>query len=201
MSIEYDIYLKKHIQNVIHSANWLLSNIPVDRINDILPDLNTNDLGPQLMVHDQSKFGLEYTPYDKYFYGDSTDPEVKKDFDFAWLHHLRNNPHHWQHWVLIDDDGEFDAGQYKIKALDIPDNYILEMIADWWSFSWNKHYEILNENQLSQEDSSRTVGLDEIFKWYSDHRVQMVLSDLTRTKVEMLLDEIKTKLAEIDLQS
>lgn len=193
MSIEYDIYLKKHIQCVIHAANWLVNNL-AEKLNDILPDLNTNELGPQLTTHDQSKFGIEYVPYDRYFYGDSTDPVVQKNFDVAWLHHIHKNPHHWQYWVLINDDGEFNAGQYKIKAIDIPDNYILEMIADWWSFSWNKHYQIINDNGISSDEASKTVGLDEIFDWYSDHRTKMVLSDDTRMKVELILDEMKNVL-------
>lgn len=32
--------------------------------------------------------------------------EVVENFNRAWLLHIHRNPHHWQHWVLINDDPE-----------------------------------------------------------------------------------------------
>ena len=62
--------------------------------------------------------------------------------------------------------------------LDMPDEYILEMICDWWSFSWAKG------------------DLYEIFNWYNERKSYIKLSDETREKVEGVLDTIKDKLDE-----
>jgi hypothetical protein len=69
----------------------------------------TSDVKPPLHyvteVVDLSKFDdAEYEAYDKYFHGPSKTAEVKAAFDVAWLHHIHMNPHHWQHWVLVNDD-------------------------------------------------------------------------------------------------
>ena len=50
--------------------------------------------------------------------------------------------------------------------------YIIEMICDWWSFSWKKG-ELL-----------------EIFDWYDSHLPNMKLSELTQNKVETILNRI-----------
>ena len=45
----------------------------------------------------------EYFAYATYFYGKKTS-QVEKNFDYAWLHHQKENPHHWQYWLLHNDD-------------------------------------------------------------------------------------------------
>ena len=60
--------------------------------------------------------------------------------------------------------------------MDMPYNYIVEMICDWWAFSWK------DEN------------LNEIFEWYEEHKEYMKLSDTTRHTVETILIRIKEKL-------
>ena len=77
-----------------------------------------------IAAHDMSKFQLkEYDAYDKYFYSNRT-KEVEKAFNYAWLHHIHANPHHWQYWVLKHDDEPEEA-------LEMPVEYVYEMIADW----------------------------------------------------------------------
>ena len=55
----------------------------------------------------------------------------------------------------------------------MPDEYIIEMICDWLSFSLAKD------------------NLYELFDWYNQHKNYMKLSDKTRDKVEYILDKIK----------
>jgi hypothetical protein len=127
------------------------------------------DILDQLNLHDASKYtDEEYKAYDDYFYGIKT-KKVKNDFDYAWLHHIHQNPHHWQHWVLINDED----GTY---ALEMPENYVIEMISDWWSFS------------------HKTGNLSEIFEWYKSHKKNMILHENTRKLVEEILDKIKKEL-------
>lgn len=80
--------------------------------------------------HDVTKFDpAEYDAYDQYFYGKNSESEaVKGEFDRAWLHHLHKNSHHWQHWVLINDDD-------RTKGLDMDLYSVIEMISDWLSFA------------------------------------------------------------------
>lgn len=45
-------------------------------------------------------------------------------FDFAWLLHQKRNRHHWQWWILPEDEGG-------IKMLAMPHKYYKEMLCDW----------------------------------------------------------------------
>ena len=58
----------------------------------------------------------------------------------------------------------------------MPYNYIIEMICDWWAFSWN------------------SGNLNEIFDWYDEHKDYMKLSEKTHKMVEDILSKIKDKL-------
>lgn len=169
MSKEYNDYLYEHIGAVRNAAAWMADNLGIVRDMTSV-EQDAFDYAAQL--HDESKWGVvEYGPYDAYFYGER-DEDV---FSRAWLHHIHNNKHHWQHWVLVNGYGKFgDPGV--VTALEMPKTYALEMVADWWSFSW------------------RTGNLEEVFDWYEDHRDKIVLHEETRKFVEAVLDEIREKL-------
>lgn len=165
MSQQYDEYLQEHISNVNKAWRWMEDHgiIPPHMIYE----------GERLINHDQSKYyEEEYDAYDDYFYGKEDKDEddisvIDSAFDYAWLRHIHNNPHHWQYWVLInDEDGT--------KALEMPHSQVYEMIADWWSFSW------------------KTGNLKEIFDWYERHKEKMILHPATRRLVEDALGKIKS---------
>lgn len=175
MSREYDLYLQEHKENVFKGLEWIHENLP-----EVLNTFNYSELEQQIRYnHDASKSELdEYDAYDRYFYGGNRSYQVVQDFNYAWLMHQKRNPHHWQYWVLINDDpGE------GFVALDMPLNYIIEMICDWWAFSWAKD------------------NLHEIFKWYDEHKDYMKLSDKTRKTVENILEKIKSKLEESEQEN
>lgn len=166
MSVEYDNYLNQHRANVYKGFVWIRDNLP-----DILNFKNNLDWQTEYN-HDKSKNDPEeYDAYNKYFYGNNRSYYVVQDFNYAWLRHIHNNPHHWQYWVLINDDP--NEGEI---VMDMPKDYIIEMICDWWAFSW------ANGN------------LYEIFNWYESHKDYMKLSNNTRKTVEDILSKIKTKL-------
>ena len=170
MSLQYDNYLEQHKANVAKGFEW---------INDNLPDLikDSSDASWQIIFnHDASKSEPdEYNAYDAYFYGRNRSYAVVQEFNEAWLRHIHRNPHHWQHWVLNND--EPNEGEI---ILDMPYAYIIEMICDWWSFSWSKG------------------NLREIFNWWEDHENYIKLSDKTRETVLYILSEIKIKLDELE---
>ena len=57
----------------------------------------------------------------------------------------------------------------------MPLEYVIEMIADWWSFSF------------------RSGNIREIFSWYDKHK-EMKLHPKTRKLVEDILERIKVEL-------
>ena len=163
MSQQYDEYLHEHVSNVHKAWKWM-------EFHGIIP-MHMCWEEERLMDHDKSKYDVEeYSAYDDYFYGkegrdDDDIAVIDQTFDYAWLHHIHHNPHHWQYWVLLgDDEGA--------KALEIPESYVYEMIADWWSFSW------------------KNGNLEEIFDWYVDHKKKMILHEKTRELVEDTLSKM-----------
>lgn len=163
MSEEYDRYLSEHVSNVKKSLNWMLDNVSNSREETLAIE------EALLHDHDYSKYSLsEYDQYDDYFYGERTDA-VKFAFDHAWLHHIHHNPHHWQYWVLLEDDPE---NGLPYKALLIPLPFVYEMIADWWSFSWKNN------------------NLFEIFNWYAEHTPNQLIHPETRAVIENILKKI-----------
>ena len=158
MSQEYTQYIVNHRAYVQEACLWLMNHGIIE--GELAPKVAQN-----VASHDMSKYQQEeYVPYDEYFYGKKTD-KVEKAFNYAWLHHIHANPHHWQYWVLInDDDGT--------KALEMPEEYVYEMFADHWSFSW------------------KAGNLLEIKTWYDNHKKSMILHENTRKLYENILNKV-----------
>jgi len=129
------------------------------------------------IMHDVSKFyPSEFIPYARFFYGvKGSDIKKGRDetgyykpaqsgdmaFDIAWLKHQHRNPHHWQYWVLQnDDDGR--------KVLRMPERYAMEMICDW-------------------KGAGRAQGTPGVLVWYTKHQDDMLLHSATRATVEALI--------------
>lgn len=121
----------------------------------------------------------EWMPYAEYFYGaepvqyrdsrpnhDVTVAQWKQDcedaFNVAWLRHIHRNDHHWQHWVLRNDDGT-------TVCLPMPLQVIREMVADWLG-------------------AGRAItGEWETAAWYANNKDKMSLHPDTRADVESML--------------
>lgn len=82
-------------------------------------------------------------------------------------------------WILIHDDME--NGELE-TILEMPYDYIVEMICDWWAFSW------ANGN------------LYEIFNWYAEHSKFMKLAPRTRETVDDIIDRIKNRLDSLEIE-
>ena len=129
------------------------------------------------LVHDLSKFlPSEWFPYAEHFYGskrkpwrDSTGyykPTNSGDlqFDYAWLYHQNRNAHHWQYWVLTEDD----TG--KPICMPMPPKYIAEMVCDW-------------------RGAGKAQGFGSDPKqWYMKNRKNMQLHQQTRLIIERMLN-------------
>lgn len=136
----------------------------------------------QGIIHDMSKFlPSEFVPYANYFYG-KKDSDIKKGrdetgyykptdtgdkaFDFAWLLHQKRNRHHWQWWLLREDDGG-------IKIIPMDEKYKLEMICDW-----------IGAGKAQGFFSPKNNKFQETQKWYGKAKDKMQLSNETRLWIE-----------------
>lgn len=120
--------------------------------------------------HDMSKFDdYEFSAYRDRFYKYKDHEELPEDvasnFDVAWNHHQKSNPHHWNYWVLIND-----VDEPQTHALDMPFEYVIEMLCDWQSAG--KFY------GNSAKD------------WYEKNGKKMILSDNTRNLIERYIDNL-----------
>ena len=61
-------------------------------------------------------------------------------------------------------------------VLEMPRKYTIEMICDWWAFSWARG------------------NLHEIFQWYNERKEYIKLHPRTRAFVEDILDRIGERL-------
>ena len=180
---KYDEYLDKHISNVQKGYQWIKQHAShlLDEENFIEDILYYGDLDEIIENHDKSKYNkipnsdryyeltCEYDAYANYFYSEDKDEFIDKEFDLAWLSHIHNNPHHWQHWMLQnDEDG--------LKMLDMPYVFLIEMFCDWWAFSWIKN------------------NLYEVFSWYDKRKDGILLSDKSRESLEYIMNEVKAAL-------
>ena len=151
--------MEEHINNVKRAYDLLVYSGVFDYNREIKESIDEHDL---------SKWGdEEYDAYGEYFYGDKDEEAFNK----AWLHHQHFNPHHWQYWLLREDDGG------KPIAIEMPLEYVQEMICDWLAFS-------IKNNDLK-----------EIQKWYDENKKNQILHKKTKKLVEKYLEDIR-KLSE-----
>lgn len=132
------------------------------------------------LFHDWDKFlPDEWFPYARFFYEPDGSKRQRRDstgyykptdtgdadFDFAWLLHQKRNRHHWQWWVLPEDNG----GEKVIPMWDV---YRREMLADWIG-------------------AGKAQGTPETWVWYEANKEKMRLHPETRAWIEEQLAERK----------
>lgn len=116
----------------------------------------------QLILHDFQKFSpTEWNTYRRNFFTEEAVPY--NEFQEAWLHHQKlGGKHHWQYWVHIQNNGH-------LLALEIPERYVREMLADWTAMGWAH----------GEPDSPKP--------WYEVNKDKMILAPNTRELLEHLL--------------
>lgn len=120
------------------------------------------------MLHDMSKFKpKEFIAYMNFFYSNDSLNKNEKELamNYQWLSHQNKNKHHWQYWVLINDDGS-------IQSLPMPDVYIKEMVCDWIGAG------------------IAIKGYDNTPEWYGENKKNQIMHAETRNKVEEMLTRI-----------
>ena len=84
--------------------------------------------------------------------------------------------YNYEHQICFAHDASKSEADEGEVVMDMPYNYIVEMICDWWAVSHMKG------------------DLTEIFKWYDEHADYLKLSDNTRKEVEWILGKMREKL-------
>lgn len=62
----------------------------------------------------------------------------------------------------------------------MPYAYVIEMVCDWWSFSWDRYSKTSNPKDLL-----------EVLTWYKNSKQTMQLHKDTRMQAEQLLAKIE----------
>ena len=113
--------------------------------------------------HDSIKF----TPQRLKVYGEHF---VKKDnpeeYNKVIWEHIHSCPHHFQYWLVFYSID-------KIEALEMSYDYIIEMICDWFSFSFFKNDKF------------------ELIKWYEFARDKMIFAPNTQKIIDDIISKIK----------
>lgn len=162
---EYTNYIEEHINNV---------KLMFDKYNkfliNLLPNIDMIRLRDNVMAHDKSKYSKEeFFAYRNRFFPKEGEVFDEESFDIAWSHHIMNNKHHWNHWVVVSD---VENDQIKITCLDMDDTSIAEMLLDWFA--------------MSKKFNSKTID------WYRSQceDKKILLSENTKIKVERVLNEL-----------
>lgn len=163
---EYEEYLEQHIGGV-KKAYEKFKEVLLTESDLTVEELTALD--NQIDMHDASKYeDEEFYPYLHHFYPSGAGADSEEAYDRAWNHHQKSNPHHWQYWILQKDSGEQ-------KVLDMPENYVIEMLCDWMSFS------------LKNPESTA-------YKWWTDNQDKMLMSEGTKNLVNKYIEYFKEPL-------
>ena len=163
---EYFQYLSDHIHNVYQSWSQFLRPAMVEDGYDVNLLSEVDEL---IRDHDLSKYSApEFEAYCNHWYPTEECLNDESAYDMAWLSHIHHNPHHPQHWVLLQDEGES-------RPLPMPLKYICEMLCDWHSFS--------------AEDSESTAA-----NWYHGDGSKLPFHEDTRNMIDKLIKHLDTPL-------
>lgn len=117
---KYCDYIEEHLINV--KTAWGLLQEKCKDMRFIYDDFVFYSIGMMIDEHDRSKLSsAEFIQYADWFFGDygkeweSSDTEHEAEhktlhdaFDSAWIHHQKNNPHHWQNWTKTAEKTPYD---------------------------------------------------------------------------------------------
>lgn len=125
----------------------------------------------RLIVHDWTKYTPAEAPhYGRRHYGAKDDI---LGFVYAWNHHSKLNPHHWEYWIPVTAHrlSPIKAG----APLPMPEWAVREMVADWLGAS--RSYEGFFPRSLEGWD------------WYHKEKEKLRLHDDTWVLLARVLEE------------
>lgn len=128
---DYNAYIANHINNVKLCYRYYGKEL-CERL-----EVDYEELGKLIEVHDLSKYSEEEFDGFRCYYFPTPEEERndelrgfrKSKYNAAWLHHLRNNAHHPEYWIYMDDESK------TIKCKPMDRIYVAEMLIDWAALS------------------------------------------------------------------
>lgn len=94
----------------------------------------------QGILHDLSKYHpVEFLAGVKYYQGYRSPINAEKEvkgYSLGWLHHKGKNKHHWEYW-LDNANRKSDDVVHGITAIEMPKEYVVEMVCDRIAASMN----------------------------------------------------------------
>ena len=154
---KYKDYIDEH-KNNIEKVWRAIKPILIEKYNINMIAINAID--KNIEHHDDSKFSKhEFEPYGEFYY--PIGKKNKDDYDKAWLHHIQNNKHHWNHWLIVNSPTE-------IIPTTMPFIYIIEMLIDWSSMSLK-------------------FG-DDVKKYYNKNKKDIIIDKKTKETINKFID-------------
>lgn len=99
----------------------------------------------QGILHDLSKYSpVEFFSGVKYYQGYRSPINYEKEikgYSLGWLHHKGRNKHHWEYWL----DNANQGGYQGVSAIEMPKEYLVEMVCDRIAASMNYQKEKYND--------------------------------------------------------
>lgn len=122
----YKKYIDNHIANV-KKVYLIYGKELCERLS-----VDYNRLGDMIRDHDESKYSKEEFEGFRCYYYPTSEEEAdtdmkgfyKQKYDAAWLHHLRNNAHHPEFWLYINEKGN-------PRCHPMDPIHVAEMLIDW----------------------------------------------------------------------
>lgn len=159
---EYIDYIDSHRRRVEKAWDDILK--PFLK-NEGYEDLIITEIEADILQHDISKYEEdEFQGYCNHFYP-APGYDDDSDYEKAWMLHKHRNPHHWQYWVTLHDDGT-------TSPIDMDFKSICNMLCDWSSF------------QFTDDPEAGTAN-----HWYQKIRDDIILDSDTRDVVEYILEQ------------
>lgn len=119
---KYLVYIDEHRANV--QAVWAALEKHL-KGEFWLGDFEMAVMDSHVKSHDESKYSSwEFGGYRQFFFPETLDEKNKGDFNLAWNHHQKHNPHHWEYWIMADG-----------TVLPMQHLHELEMLCDWSAMS------------------------------------------------------------------
>lgn len=143
---EYLDYFERHYDNV--QKAWALLNEKCQNkgFRFISDDFVWHCIDAEVKMHDESKLSAqEFTQYRQRWFPCEGEDQNDEDFQKAWEHHWKDNPHHWQNWTTNGSD--YMYGDY----------YVVIMLCDWVAMG----FEFGNTAKSFYEKNKDSINLPE----------------------------------------
>ncbi|MFA5153307.1 MAG: DUF5662 family protein [Clostridia bacterium] len=148
---------KEHIDRVINAANKIIEKFPeFEKIKEKINEHDSSKLKePERTPYIDITWRHKFDNYNSYKQPGKLEKQQEND---ATLHHIINNEHHPEYWLEDKskaniDEKDRDKSKECIDATKMPEEALLEMVADWQAMS-----EELKKNTARQwYDSQKDV--------------------------------------------